>query len=719
MKQLDSLHQTGSVAEYQSKFEHMARSLLLYNPSYDDVFFVTRFLSGLKEEIRAPIILHRPPTLEVAGTLALLQEAELEANKSKFQSKADSKDSNRFQSKTSAAYDKSKFRRDRAKQVYSTANESADKLGALKAYRRANNLCFTCGEKWTGKNHKCPPQVPLHIIQELMDAVHIDQEPDYDSSEEDSEASLGQVVMVIQQAEPAVESKNKNRTLRLRGFIGKQKVLILVDSGSARTFVSQDLAAHIQQEQAQCESLQFTAADGSKMLSDQYIPQLQWHISGQKLKGLLKKKAITHVLELQALCPLEQQQQIPQEQSHSVFSVSTDPPTGTADFQEVADQIGDLLKHNDHLFQEPTDLPPQRTYDHKIPLITGAQPVNVRPYRYAPMQKDEIERQVDELLDELAGASYFSKLVCRSGYHQIRVEQQDEMKTAFRTHSGLYQFKAAMNTIFAPLLRKYVLVFMDDIFVYSKSMEDHIIHLQQVLQILEDNNFLLKRSKCLFGQQALEYLGHIISKDGVATEPSKISAISANSLFVIETDASDIGMGAVLMRDGHPISFFSKAFCPRNQALSTYEKECLAILMVVDKWTSYLHGKEFILKTGHRSLRHLIEQKVTSRLQQKALPKLMDLQYKIQFKKGSTNAAADALSRTPQLHPLLAISISTPTWLERLQQGYNDDADCKQLLVELSLAGSNDKGFSLVDGIIKHKGRIWVGNNTLAQQHIL
>lgn len=72
MKQLESLRQTGTVAEYQAKFEQLAHSILLYNPSYDDVFFVTRFLRGLKEEIRVPLILHRPPNLETAGTLALL-----------------------------------------------------------------------------------------------------------------------------------------------------------------------------------------------------------------------------------------------------------------------------------------------------------------------------------------------------------------------------------------------------------------------------------------------------------------------------------------------------------------------------------------------------------------------------------------------------------------------------------------------------------------------
>lgn len=81
-----------------------------------------------------------------------------------------------------------------------------------------------------------------------------------------------------------------------------------------------------------------------------------------------------------------------------------------------------------------------------------------------------------------------------------------------------------MNTIFAPLLRKCVLVFMDDILVYNKTLEDHIVHLQQVLQVLHTNSFLLKQSKCVFTKQSLEYLGHIVSKAGVATEPSRIAA---------------------------------------------------------------------------------------------------------------------------------------------------------------------------------------------------
>jgi hypothetical protein len=88
-------------------------------------------------------------------------------------------------------------------------------------------------------------------------------------------------------------------------------------------------------------------------------------------------------------------------------------------------------------------------------------------------------------------------------------------------------FQAAMNTIFEPLLRKCVLIFMDDILVYNKTLEEHQQQLQQVFSILQANNFYLKDYKCSFAQTQIEYLGHVISGDGVATDPTKIKAVES------------------------------------------------------------------------------------------------------------------------------------------------------------------------------------------------
>jgi hypothetical protein len=204
------------------------------------------------------------------------------------------------------------------------------------------------------------------------------------------------------------------------------------------------------------------------------------------------------------------------------------------------------------VFGKPVSLPPHRTYDHKIPLIDGAQPVKIRPYRYSPELKMEIEKQIqemldsgvisfstsdfaspiimvckhdftwrlcvdyrhlnmltvkskyplpmiDKLLDELTGASWFSKLDLRAGYHQIRLAPGEEYKTTFHTHSGDYQFnvmafgltgapgtfQAMMDETLAPVLRKCAVVFFDDILVYSRSYSDHLVHLRQVLQLLQ------------------------------------------------------------------------------------------------------------------------------------------------------------------------------------------------------------------------------------------
>jgi len=157
------------------------------------------------------------------------------------------------------------------------------------------------------------------------------------------------------------------------------------------------------------------------------------------------------------------------------------------------------------------------------------------------------------------------------------------------------------------------------------------------------------------------------------TEAPVLAIPDFSQPFVIETDASELGMGAVLMQNGHPISFLSKPFSSRSRSFSTYEKECLAIIMAIEKWRSYLHGQEFLIRTDHKSLLHLDNQKVVSKVQQKALLKLIDLRYRIQYKKGVTNAAADALSRVMKEPHILAVSLSTPAWLNRLQQGYEDD----------------------------------------------
>jgi Reverse transcriptase (RNA-dependent DNA polymerase) len=146
---------------------------------------------------------------------------------------------------------------------------------------------------------------------------------------------------------------------------------------------------------------------------------------------------------------------------------------------------------------------------------------------------------IEDLPDELHRASYFSKIDLRSGYHQIRMHSEDLAKTVFKTHDGHYEFQvmpfaftnapatfqALMNQVFRPLLRRFVLIFFDDILIYNKDLLTHKEHLTLILKKLVEHKLYSKWSKCAFGVTTVEYLGHVITADGVSTDPQKIQAM--------------------------------------------------------------------------------------------------------------------------------------------------------------------------------------------------
>ncbi|GJW13084.1 putative reverse transcriptase domain-containing protein [Tanacetum coccineum] len=300
-------------------------------------------------------------------------------------------------------------------------------------------------------------------------------------------------------------------------------------------------------------------------------------------------------------------------------------------------------------------LPPLWEIEFRIELIPRATPVTKSSYRLAPSELDELMcidyrelnkltvkncyplPRINDLLDQLQGSQFFSKIDLRSGYHQLRVHEDDIPKTAFRARYGHFKFIIMsfgltnapivfidlMNIVCRPYLDKFVIVFIDHILIYSKTREEHVEHLRLVLELLKKEKLYAKFSKCEFWLRKVRFLRHMINGNGIHIDPSKIEAVknwkSPRTLtekcktfdwgeeheltfqtlkdklcnapvlalpdgledFVVYCDASRIGLGCVLMQRGKVISYASRQLKIHEKNYTTYDLELGAVVFAL------------------------------------------------------------------------------------------------------------------------------------------
>ncbi|KAL8091683.1 hypothetical protein AgCh_034082 [Apium graveolens] len=521
--QFNKLKQTTTVGEYEDQFEEMRALVVHKNKGFNEEYFMSSFISGLKESIKVVVRMFRPQSLSDAIFLVKQQEARVSKN----------------------PYTTAKV----TSMKYSVMINAEPKRPPL-ATNRATSV----------------PQYRKEVEEE--DEGWYEEKGDEYVIEDDKP---GQISL------NALAGNNSISTIRLQGLVKGKKVHILIDSGSTHSFVDTGLVKHLRLLAEIVQPLLVTLANGTSMMVYTMCKKLSYEVQGHKfttdlrpyplggsdiilgVDWLNQHNPITLDYHKMNISIQKQGQPITLQgasQTGNLQAISSKSMGKLLNSRKVVTQgcicmvtmsevqteqqapvthaVQALLREFEDVFREPKGLPPSREQDHKIPLLTDSQLINQRGYKFPYVPKAEIEKQIqemlqsgviqkstspfasliilvkkkdgswrmcvdyrrlneitiknkypipliDELLDELQGASWFTKLDLRAGYHQIRVASQDIFKTAFRTHQGLYEFKvmpfgltnapatfqSLMNEIFQDQLRRTVIVFFDDILVYS------------------------------------------------------------------------------------------------------------------------------------------------------------------------------------------------------------------------------------------------------------
>ncbi|CAF5024393.1 unnamed protein product, partial [Rotaria sp. Silwood1] len=355
--------------------------------------------------------------------------------------------------------------------------------------------------------------------------------------------------------------------------------------------------------------------------------------------------------------------------------------------------------------------------------------------------------RIDDIFDHLSQAEYYTTIDFKSGYFQVGLDPKDRPKTAFSTRDQHYQFtvlpqgvtngppafQRIVSQILGPTRWQYSLAYLDDVIIYSPTFDQHLTHLDDILNRLNDANFRLNVNKCQIAKTSIDYLGHHIERSNIRPNADNIRALletpqpttareafrfvkaaeyyrkfipgfstiaqplhkyapttkeqrsqksqstpiilsdeelhafnelkqiltndlvlripDQNLPFKIQTDASKIGIGAVLMQthpNGDlPLAYLSKKFTTTQMNWPATEQECYAIIYAIEKWHKYLDGRSFTIETDHKPLLPFnLKQQLNSKCERWRL-KLQQYQFTIRYIKGKHNTVADYLSRSP------------------------------------------------------------------------
>ncbi|GJZ67187.1 putative reverse transcriptase domain-containing protein [Tanacetum coccineum] len=358
-------------------------------------------------------------------------------------------------------------------------------------------------------------------------------------------------------------------------------------------------------------------------------------------------------------------------------------------FEKKSDK--DVLVVKEFLDVFPEDLPgipPERQVEFRIDLIPGPTPIAKTLYRLAP-SKMELMSQLQELLDKgfirpssspWGGPILFvknkdgsmrmcidyrelNKVTVKNVYPLPRIDDLFDQLQGTKHYEfvvmpfGLTNapaiFMDLMNRVCKPMLDKSVIVFIDDILVYSKSKEEHEVHLCEVLETLRKERLYAKFSKCEFWLHEVQFLGHVINFEGLKVDPAKTEAVmnwqapksEGTEDMIVYSDASYSGLGCVLMQRGRVITYASRQLKKHEENYPTHDLAFGVVVFALKIWRNYLYGVKFIIYTDHRSLQYFLEKKDPNMRQRRWLDLLKDYDCEIHYHPGKANVVADALSQ--------------------------------------------------------------------------